>query len=216
MQLPAAGRTITESAEAKRHCVDKPVGGADTQVLRRECAGFTRLATVLRTCACFAVRPDTGRSLSLISGPAPLARRSSATEGAKSRAAQDSGAWRLARNRSPRPPYAGAKRRNGKGRLKMTIREFLNFAYGVSSWESGPSPASAVRAGARTSRLRPAVAAQCLLRFEDLSGFRAERTEPVHINYKGYDIYAAAPNSQGAVLLLVLKILEGFDLRSMG
>jgi gamma-glutamyltranspeptidase/glutathione hydrolase len=55
-----------------------------------------------------------------------------------------------------------------------------------------------------------------LLRFEDLSGFRAERTEPVHTNYKGYDIYAAAPNSQGAVLLLALKILEGLDLKSMG
>ncbi len=55
-----------------------------------------------------------------------------------------------------------------------------------------------------------------LLRFEDLSDFRAERAEPVHANYKGYDIYAAAPNSQGAVLLVALKILEGLDLKSMG
>jgi gamma-glutamyltranspeptidase/glutathione hydrolase len=55
-----------------------------------------------------------------------------------------------------------------------------------------------------------------LLRFEDLSDFRAERAEPIHVNYKGYEIYAAAPNSQGAVLLVALKILEGLDLKSMG
>jgi gamma-glutamyltranspeptidase/glutathione hydrolase len=55
-----------------------------------------------------------------------------------------------------------------------------------------------------------------LLRFEDLSTFQAQQAEPVHLTYKGYDIYAAAPNSQGVVLLLALNILDGFDLKSMG
>jgi gamma-glutamyltranspeptidase/glutathione hydrolase len=55
-----------------------------------------------------------------------------------------------------------------------------------------------------------------LLRFEDLAAFHPEQSEPVHANYKGYEIYAAAPNSQGAVLLIALNILQGFDLKSMG
>jgi gamma-glutamyltranspeptidase/glutathione hydrolase len=55
-----------------------------------------------------------------------------------------------------------------------------------------------------------------VLRLDDLAGFRAEQAEPVHANYKGYEIYAAAPNSQGAVLLIALNILDGFDLKSMG
>jgi gamma-glutamyltranspeptidase/glutathione hydrolase len=55
-----------------------------------------------------------------------------------------------------------------------------------------------------------------LIRFEDLSSFRAVQDEPVHASYKGYEIYAAAPNSQGAVLLLALNILDGFDLKSLG
>jgi gamma-glutamyltranspeptidase/glutathione hydrolase len=55
-----------------------------------------------------------------------------------------------------------------------------------------------------------------LLRFDDLSAFHAEQTEPVHTSYNGYEIYAAAPNSQGAVLLIALNILEGLDLKSMG
>jgi gamma-glutamyltranspeptidase/glutathione hydrolase len=55
-----------------------------------------------------------------------------------------------------------------------------------------------------------------VLRADDLSGFRAEQAEPVHAPYKGYEIYAAAPNSQGIVLLIALNILEGIDLKSLG
>jgi gamma-glutamyltranspeptidase/glutathione hydrolase len=55
-----------------------------------------------------------------------------------------------------------------------------------------------------------------LLRADDLAGFHAEEAAPIHTNYKGYEIYEAAPNSQGAVLLLALNILEGFDLKALG
>ena len=37
-----------------------------------------------------------------------------------------------------------------------------------------------------------------LLRYEDLSGFRAEQAEPVHTNYKGYDIYASRAQLTGS------------------
>ena len=55
-----------------------------------------------------------------------------------------------------------------------------------------------------------------LLRYDDLAGFRAEQTEPIHTSYKGYEVYEAAPNSQGIVLLIALNIVEGFDLKSLG
>jgi gamma-glutamyltranspeptidase/glutathione hydrolase len=55
-----------------------------------------------------------------------------------------------------------------------------------------------------------------LLRFEDLAGYRAELTEPIHTAYKDYEVCQSAPNSQGIVLLMALNILEQFDLRHLG
>ncbi|MBK9165862.1 MAG: gamma-glutamyltransferase [Bryobacterales bacterium] len=50
----------------------------------------------------------------------------------------------------------------------------------------------------------------------DLAGFTAEETEPLHIRYKDFDLYAAPPTSYAHVMLESLKILEGLDLRGMG
>lgn len=55
-----------------------------------------------------------------------------------------------------------------------------------------------------------------VLRYEDLETFRAEQAEPIHVNYKGYEVYQSAQNSQGIVLLMALNIVEGFDLRKLG
>src|SRR6266581_4345769 len=55
-----------------------------------------------------------------------------------------------------------------------------------------------------------------VLRYEDLASFHAEQAEPIHTNYKGYEVYESAPNSQGIVLLMALNIAEGFDLKSLG
>ena len=55
-----------------------------------------------------------------------------------------------------------------------------------------------------------------VLRYEDLAAFHAEQTEPIHTNYKGYEVYESAPNSQGIVLLIALNIVEGLDLKSLG
>jgi gamma-glutamyltranspeptidase/glutathione hydrolase len=40
--------------------------------------------------------------------------------------------------------------------------------------------------------------------------------DPVSANYRGYDIWEIPPNGQGIAALQILKILEGYDLRSMG
>lgn len=55
-----------------------------------------------------------------------------------------------------------------------------------------------------------------LLRYDDLAGYHAEEAVPIHINYKGYEVYESPPNSQGHVLLQSLNILEGFELGYMG
>jgi gamma-glutamyltranspeptidase/glutathione hydrolase len=50
----------------------------------------------------------------------------------------------------------------------------------------------------------------------DLTEFRAERHEPIAIDYRGLRILEAPLNSTGFVLLQELKIIETFDLARMG
>ncbi|MFY0593935.1 gamma-glutamyltransferase [Roseivirga sp.] len=51
---------------------------------------------------------------------------------------------------------------------------------------------------------------------KDLADHTSEWVEPVSINYRGYDVWELPPNGQGIAALQQLKILEGFDLKSMG
>ena len=50
----------------------------------------------------------------------------------------------------------------------------------------------------------------------DLAEFEAERQEPIAVDYRGFTVLEAPPNSTGFVLLQELKIAENFDLRAMG
>ena len=43
-----------------------------------------------------------------------------------------------------------------------------------------------------------------------------KKGSPIRTDYKGYDVYQSAPNSQGIVLLQALNILEPIELKSMG
>ncbi|MBI3743624.1 MAG: gamma-glutamyltransferase, partial [Chloroflexi bacterium] len=51
---------------------------------------------------------------------------------------------------------------------------------------------------------------------EDLADFEAREEPPVMANYKGYEVYACGPWCQGPSVPQALKLLEGFDLQSMG
>jgi gamma-glutamyltranspeptidase/glutathione hydrolase len=54
------------------------------------------------------------------------------------------------------------------------------------------------------------------LRLEDFVAHRGEWIDPISVNYRGYDVYEMQPNGQGAAVLEMLKILEGYDLKKMG
>jgi gamma-glutamyltranspeptidase/glutathione hydrolase len=54
------------------------------------------------------------------------------------------------------------------------------------------------------------------LRYEDFAAHESTWVTPVTVNYRGYTVAELPPNGQGAAALQILKIIEGFDLKSMG
>jgi gamma-glutamyltranspeptidase/glutathione hydrolase len=54
------------------------------------------------------------------------------------------------------------------------------------------------------------------LRKEDFASHHSEWVDLVSTNYRGFDVYELPPNTQGATVLEMLNILEGYDLKSMG
>lgn len=50
----------------------------------------------------------------------------------------------------------------------------------------------------------------------DLAAYEPYEDAPIHVNYRGTEVYECPPNSQGIVLLEALNLLEGYDLKAMG
>jgi gamma-glutamyltranspeptidase/glutathione hydrolase len=55
-----------------------------------------------------------------------------------------------------------------------------------------------------------------LITLEDLAKWKPLEEEPLHVNYKGIEVYKLQQWTQGPALLQSLNILENFDLKSMG
>ncbi|MGH9665068.1 MAG: gamma-glutamyltransferase family protein, partial [Bryobacteraceae bacterium] len=55
-----------------------------------------------------------------------------------------------------------------------------------------------------------------LYRYNDFAAYAAKVEAPVSLNYRGYDVYKNPSATQGATELILLGLLEGFDLRGMG
>jgi gamma-glutamyltranspeptidase/glutathione hydrolase len=55
-----------------------------------------------------------------------------------------------------------------------------------------------------------------LFRYEDFAGYTAKVEEPLAVNYRGYDVYKNRSATQGPAELLMLNLLEGYDLKAMG
>lgn len=54
------------------------------------------------------------------------------------------------------------------------------------------------------------------LSLEDFKSHTSDWVDPISTNYKGYDVYELPPNGQGAMVLEMLNILEGYDVKSLG
>lgn len=55
-----------------------------------------------------------------------------------------------------------------------------------------------------------------LITMEDLAKWKPVEEEPLHVNYKGIEVYKLQQWTQGPSMLQALNILENFDLKSMG
>jgi hypothetical protein len=55
-----------------------------------------------------------------------------------------------------------------------------------------------------------------LITHEDLQNFAPVWLDPVHIDYRGYKVYAPAPPCQAVQYLETLNIMEGFDVGALG
>jgi gamma-glutamyltranspeptidase/glutathione hydrolase len=97
--------------------------------------------------------------------------------------------------------------------LGRTLQRLVDAAAGATTREDG------VRA-ARDLFYRGEIAEQMVefsrsqggwLSKSDLANFSVEIEEALHVEYRGYDIYACGVWSQGPVVLQALNILEGFD-----
>jgi gamma-glutamyltranspeptidase/glutathione hydrolase len=56
-----------------------------------------------------------------------------------------------------------------------------------------------------------------LITLADLKGYVAKEREPLRGNYRGYEVISMPPPSSGGVILIeMLNILEGYDLKAMG
>jgi gamma-glutamyltranspeptidase/glutathione hydrolase len=54
-----------------------------------------------------------------------------------------------------------------------------------------------------------------LIDAKDLASYKTHEDTPIHVNYKGVEVYECPPNSQGFVMLQALNILEGMNVRYM-
>ena len=55
-----------------------------------------------------------------------------------------------------------------------------------------------------------------IVRYEDLANYESRWEEPLGTDFHGYDVHAAAGWSQGPRIILMLNMLENYDLRALG
>jgi gamma-glutamyltranspeptidase/glutathione hydrolase len=89
--------------------------------------------------------------------------------------------------------------------LGQTLRRIAT--HGRDGFYKGPVAENTIRFLARHGGIMDA---------SDLAEFEAELTKPLHVRYRGYDVYGVGLPTQSPVMLEALKILESYDLKAMG
>ena len=54
-----------------------------------------------------------------------------------------------------------------------------------------------------------------LMTMDDIASYRAQYVEPIKTNYRGFDVYECPPNGQGIIALIMLNILQGYDMAAL-
>jgi gamma-glutamyltranspeptidase/glutathione hydrolase len=102
-----------------------------------------------------------------------------------------------------RAPRAGEIFRNS--RMAATLKQIA--AEGADYYYKGDIAEKLVRCSEKLDGL---------FTLKDFADHRSAWVEPIAADYRGYDIFEMPPTTQGFVALEMLKILEGFDLESLG
>jgi gamma-glutamyltranspeptidase/glutathione hydrolase len=92
-----------------------------------------------------------------------------------------------------------------RSNLGRTLRQIADR--GRNGFYQGPVAENTIRFLARQGGV---------MELADLAEYEAEAAPPLHVRYRGYDVYGVGLPTQAPVMLQTLKILEGFDLRTMG
>ena len=122
-----------------------------------------------------------------------------------------------------------------QGRAPETSELFRQPAYAATLQKLVDAERQALRAGkGRSAALRAAydrfyrgdIAREIagffqkeggLLSLADLAAYKPQWDRPLHIRYRGYDVYANADTTRGGVeVLMQLNLIEGFDLKASG
>jgi gamma-glutamyltranspeptidase/glutathione hydrolase len=118
---------------------------------------------------------------------------------------------RLRRDPEARAAYLVAGRAPALGsnfrcpRLAESLRSIAEG--GAEAFYRGPIAAEIVRHARATGGF---------LEVDDFASHRGEWVEPISTDYRGYQVLQLPPNGQGIAVLLMLDLLEGFDLASLG
>ena len=104
---------------------------------------------------------------------------------------------------------------NGDEPLGMGDR-VIQKDLGVTLREVGARGSAAFYQGATAEKIAAYMKAQGgLIDQKDLAAIKANEDPPIHVSYKGIEVYECPPNSQGFVMLQALNILEGMNVRYM-
>ncbi|MGH9144367.1 MAG: gamma-glutamyltransferase [Vicinamibacterales bacterium] len=89
--------------------------------------------------------------------------------------------------------------------LARTLEQIA--AGGRDAFYRGPIAAAIVAASKKRNGL---------FELNDFAEQRVDWVDPISASYRGFDVYEMPPNTQGATVLEMLNILEGYDLRQLG